>query len=46
MSLPPGDWDEHDVRSTDGRSHFDDDVLGLRRVTEHDESPGDLAQRR
>ena len=42
MSHPPHeDWDEHDVRGTSARSTFDDDVLGLRRYSEHDESLAD-----
>lgn len=40
MSQPPqDDWDEHDVRGTAAR--FEDDVLGLRGVTQHDESLAD-----
>lgn len=39
MSLPPHeDWDDDPHRR---RSTFDDDVLGLRRVTEHDQSLAD-----
>lgn len=41
MSLPPEDWDEHGVRGQSESAAFDDDVLGLRRVTEHDESLAD-----
>lgn len=43
MSQPPHeDWDEHDVRGRAVRSSsFDDDVLGLRRVSEHDDSLAD-----
>ena len=38
---PPQDWDEHDVREPSSRHRFEDDVLGLRGVTEHDESLAD-----
>lgn len=42
MSLPPHeDWDEHDVRHSASRHGFDDDVLGLRGVTDHDQSLAD-----
>ncbi len=42
MSHPPDeDWDAHDVRRPASRSRFDDDVLGLRGVKEHDESLAD-----
>ncbi|GAA5163551.1 endolytic transglycosylase MltG [Ornithinimicrobium tianjinense] len=42
MSQPPHeDWDEHDVRGPAARSTFEDDVLGLRRVSDHDESLAD-----
>lgn len=40
MSQPPHeDWDEHDVR--DRSRPYDDDVLGLRGFSEHDESLAD-----
>lgn len=40
MSHPPqDDWDEHDVRGSGAR--FEDDVLGIRGVREHDESLAD-----
>ncbi|MFX0538793.1 endolytic transglycosylase MltG [Ornithinimicrobium sp. Y1847] len=44
MIQPPyEEWDEHDVRGVGARrsTHFDDDVLGLRGVSEHDESLAD-----
>lgn len=40
MSQPPqDDWDEHDVRGRGAR--FEDDLLGLRGVRQHDESLAD-----
>ncbi|MGD8201211.1 endolytic transglycosylase MltG [Ornithinimicrobium sp. W1679] len=42
MSHPPHeDWDEHDVHGTASGTRFDDDVLGLRGVHDHDESLAD-----
>ena len=42
MSHPPHeDWDEHDVHGTASGTRFDDDVLGLRGVQDHDESLAD-----